>query len=68
MGHDELKIYINAYLSKRFVVYTEAGETFYRTYTLYNNADELQESGGIYRKSNDGMFVNTGIAYRFRLD
>ena len=68
MGHDELKIYINAYVSKHFVVYAEAGETFYRTYTLYNNADELQQSAGIYRKSKDGMFVNTGIAYRFRLD
>lgn len=68
MGHDEVKIYLNAYLSKHLVVYAETGETFYRTYTLYNKANELQETASIFRKSNDGMFVTFGIAYRFRLD
>ncbi|MBP6403439.1 MAG: hypothetical protein KA492_12980 [Bacteroidia bacterium] len=68
MGHDEIKIYVNAYLTKHLVWYAEAGETFYRTYTLFNSNNELQETTSIYRKSNDGMFVNTGIAYRFRLE
>lgn len=68
MGHDEIKVYLNAYLTKNIVLYVEAGEAFYRSYTLYNDENELQENNSIFRKSQDGMFVNTGLAYRFRLD
>ncbi len=67
-GHNEIKIYVNMYLTKHVVLYVEGGETFYRSFTLYNNANELQSNAGIYRKPNDGMFVTTGFAYRFRLD
>lgn len=68
MGHDEVKVYLNAYLTKHAMLFAEAGQTFYRTYTLYNKQHELQDGGGIYRQSRDGMFVNMGFAYRFRLD
>lgn len=68
LGHDELKLYVNAYLTKNLVLYVESGEAFYRTYTLYNSSNELQQTNSVFRKSHDGMFVNMGLAYRFRLD
>ena len=68
MGRDDVKLYLNSYFSKSLMAYLEVGQSFYRTYTLFNNANELQAPPTIFRKSHNGMFITVGMAYRFRLD
>ncbi len=68
LGHDQLKIYLNVYLTDHFVVYAEAGQTFNRMFNLYDKNNVATASNPVYHKSNDGMFYTTGLAYRIRLD
>jgi len=68
LGHDQLKLYVNVYLTPHIVAYAEAGETFYRMYNLYDTNNHAIETNPVFHKSNDGFFYTTGLAYRIRLD
>ncbi|MEI7803555.1 MAG: DUF6268 family outer membrane beta-barrel protein [Bacteroidota bacterium] len=67
-GHNELKAFVNCYITKHLVWFAEGGHTFGRMYQLYNNSNELQSSSNVYQRNLDGWFANTGIAFRFRTE
>ena len=66
LGHDQVKIYLNYYVTKNIVVFGEVGETFYRKYTAYDNDNKTISSSNIPTK--DGMFFTGGLAYRFAIE
>lgn len=67
-GHNQVKAFVNCYLTKNIVWFAEGGRTLGRMYQLYNEDNELQNSDFVYRRNLDGWFANTGIAFRFRTD
>jgi len=68
LGHDQLKLFVNAYLASHMVIFAEVGQTFNRFYQLYDKQQDAEVANPVYRKSQDGMFFNIGFAYRYRLD
>ena len=66
LGHNEVKAFVNGYLTKHLVWFVEAGRTFARMYEMYDSNNEVQTNNLIYRRNLDGWFANTGIAFRFR--
>lgn len=68
LGDNRLKEYLNIYFARHFVVFVEAGQTLYRMFNFYDKNNNLRNSNSVFRKSNDGMFFTTGLAYRIRLD
>jgi hypothetical protein len=67
-GHSEIRIYLHAYLTSHIVLTAQAGQTIYRIFEQYDSKKKLDNTNSIYRKTNDQLFFNVGIAYRFRLD
>jgi hypothetical protein len=66
LGHDQLKAYLNYYVTKHLIVYAEAGETFNRKYVAYDSENNMISSSAI--KSTDGMHLTGGLAYRFAIE
>ncbi len=67
-GHNQLKVYLNYYLTDHVVLYAETGQTFYRMYNLYDRNNNPLATNSVFHKSDDGMFYTAGLAYRIRLD
>ena len=67
-GYDSFRLYVNLYLTKHLVWYAEGGVTAGRLYKIYTPQDEPVETHPVYARNLDGAVVNTGLAYRFRLD
>ena len=65
-GHMQVKGYLNYYVAKRIVVYTEFGHTFGRRFDLYKGDDVAPHP--VFRRYQDGILFNVGMAYRVRLD
>jgi hypothetical protein len=68
IGSDQLKLFINWYVIKNIMIYTEFGFTYSRIFKVYDNKDEVNGNSFIYRETKDGIFISSGIAYRIRLD
>jgi len=68
LGDNQLKAYINCYIAKHIVWYLEGGHTFAHMYQLYNLKNEVETANPVYQKNMDGLFLNTGFAFRFRTD
>jgi len=67
-GHDQVKLFVNAYLAEHMVIFAEAGQTFNRYYELYNKQMDAVSADPVYQRSRKGMFFNVGFAYRYRVD
>lgn len=67
-GQNEFKGFVNYYLTKHLVWYAEAGYTAGRMYQRYDSQNRLQANDAIYQRNADGPFMNTGVAFCFRLD
>ena len=68
LGHDQLKLYVNYYVTDHFVLYAEAGQTFYRMYNLYDKNNEPVLNNPVVNTNTVGMVYTAGFAYRIRLD
>jgi hypothetical protein len=66
-GHNQVRAFINFYLIKNLVIFTEVGYTFWRKFEAYQSK-KVKLENSVFRKSNDGFFFNAGIAFRIRLD
>lgn len=66
LGHDQLKVYLNYFLTEHFIVYAEAGQTFNRKYIGYDSDNNIMPSSSI--KTYDGMLATGGLAYCFVLE
>jgi hypothetical protein len=66
-GNTQIKGFVNYYLTKHLMFYTEAGYIAKRRYVEYK-ADKTESNHPFLRKSNNGVFMNLGLAYRYRLD
>jgi hypothetical protein len=68
-GDVQLKLFVNWYLKKRIVLFIETGITHGRYFTIYKNkSEELPDKNTLYRKTEDGIFVSAGVAYRIRFN
>ncbi len=68
LGDNQFKVFINCYIANHIVWYLEGGQTYAHTYQLYNQNNEAETTNPVYQKNMDGLFFNTGIAFRFRTD
>lgn len=66
LGHDQVKIYLNYYISKNIVLFGETGQTINRKYTSYDNNGKTISSANI--PTMDGIFLAGGVAYRFAVE
>lgn len=71
-GHIQNKIFVNVYPAKNIVLFSEVGYTTGRRLELYKNGKENRQTpltnNNVYKKAQDGVFFNLGIAFRVRLD
>jgi hypothetical protein len=76
-GHDyvrnnemQLKLFLDVYLAKKFVLFGEFGRTIGYSPLVYkfNTSKERSLSAPQYFPINDAFFFNVGIAYRIRFD
>lgn len=66
---NQVKIFADYYLTSKFVVFTEMGQTI--NYGLRRYGDQLKrekriESPRAFLPINDGLFINAGFCYRIR--
>lgn len=66
-GHNQVRMFINSYLTKNIVFFTEAGYTVFRKFEAYVAGREKTEHP-VFAKTKNGTLLNAGIAYRIRLD
>lgn len=66
-GHNQVRIYINSYLTKNIVLFAELGYTAFRKFEAYVTGNEKIEHP-VFAKTKNGLLFNVGIAYRIRLD
>ena len=68
-GHDQVKLFLNWYMTPHLVLFAEVGETFNRTFVLFDDENnEINDPTSTFGKSKDGMFITGGLAYRYRLE
>src|SRR5262249_4197782 len=67
-GRNELKAYANVYLKKYVVLFVEGAQTFGRMYQVFDGNNELMANAPVFKRNLDGMFVDAGLAIRFRTD
>jgi hypothetical protein len=76
-GHDyvrnnemQLKLFVDVYLAKKFVLFGEFGRTIGYSPLVYkfNTPKERSLSAPQYFPINDAFFFNVGVAYRIRFD
>ena len=67
-GHNELHLYLNAYVTPNIVAYGAAGFTVFRQFQQYDSAHEKSFTDLVYQKAEDGLVLQLGLAYRVRLD
>jgi hypothetical protein len=68
LGHNQLKAYLNLYIAKNIVLYSEAGHTLLRSYHQFDANKELMTANPCYDSFKDGWLFNVGISYRIRTD
>lgn len=68
IGHNQIKLHVNYYITNHFVVYAEVGHTYKRNFQLFRDKTEINLPYSAYRKTTDTFLVSGGLAYRFRLD
>lgn len=68
IGHNQLKLYVNYYVTNHFVVYSEFGRTYGRNFQLFKENIKTDSPNSIFRKTTDTFLYNFGIAYRFRTE
>jgi hypothetical protein len=66
VGHNQLKLFLNYYVTKHLVVYAEAGKTYGRSFQLFQNNIETDFSNSVFRKTTESFLFNGGVAFRFR--
>jgi hypothetical protein len=65
----QVKLFLDTYIAKRFVLYGEFGRTISYSPTLYYHGTKDKIEGiSLYNKLNDAFFFNVGLAYRIRFD
>jgi hypothetical protein len=67
-GDNQFKLFVNYYIAKYVVIYIEGGQTVGRIYQSYNSNDQVDNTNPVFQKNSDGLFVDGGIAIRFRMD
>jgi hypothetical protein len=70
IGYAQLRLFLNWYVKKSFVLFFEPGVTYKRTYRLINYSNEEFNYGtsGSLSKTRNGFFLMAGMAYRIRFD
>ncbi len=66
VGHNQLKLYVNYYLTKHLVIFAEAGRTYGRSFQLFRENIETDLSNSVFRKTTESFLFNGGVAFRFR--
>jgi hypothetical protein len=66
-GNMHMKLFLNYYVKKNYVLYTELGYTLWRSYNSYHNAAG-QEATTVFQQARNGPIFNVGIALRVRTD
>lgn len=66
VGHNQLKLYLNYYLTKHLVFFAEAGRTYGRSFQLFRENIETDLSNSVFRKTTESFLFNGGVAFRFR--
>lgn len=66
-GNMHLKLFLNYYIKKNYMLYTELGYTLWRTYNTYNNTRD-KEASSVFQQTKNGPVWNIGVAFRVRTD
>lgn len=67
-GNMHMKLFLNYYIKKYYVLYSELGYTLYRTYNSYHSSTGRQEGPIAFQQTRNGPVFNIGIAFRVRTD
>ncbi len=70
IGYAQLRLFLNWYFKKRFVLFFEPGVTYKRTYRLQTYSDEDVNTIPVesLSRTRNGFFLMAGVAYRFRFE
>ena len=66
VGHNQIKLFLNYYLTKHLVIFAEAGRTYGRSFQLFRANIDTDLSNSVFRETTDSFLFNGGVAFRFR--
>ena len=67
-GDNQIKIFLNYYLSKQLIVFGELGYASLHYFQQYSDSKEEKTTIPVYYKMKDQLFFGGGLAFRIRLD